>query len=67
MAQFESLRGFSRAEPQDAGDLPVKLRKEARRGWKTTAGALILLAILVALIALSLSGPDVVENVVPMG
>ena len=67
MAQFEGLHGFGRSEPQDADDLPIKLWNEARRQWKTTAGALIFLATLAALIALSLSGPDFAENIVAMG
>lgn len=66
MAQFESLR-FGRAEPQDVGIRPVMLRQKPQQRWKPIVGALVLLAIVVTLIALSRSGPDFAENIISMG
>jgi hypothetical protein len=67
MAQFESTVGASRAGSRDSAAIRVRFRKEAWQRWKFMAGALILLAILIVLIALSLSTTDLAESVVPMG
>ena len=66
LTQFEHVHGSSRAEPRDVGALGAESREDKWRRWKIMAGALILLATVVVLIALSLSAPYFAENVVPM-
>lgn len=67
MGQVESARGASRAEPRDLDALRIWFPKEAGQRWKFIAGAFILFAILIAVIALSLNAPDFAENVVLFG
>jgi len=67
MTLFKSTVGANRARPRDLGALGVGFRREAWQRWKIIAGALILFAILIVLIALSLSTTDFGENVVLMG
>ena len=67
MGQLESARGASRAGPQDLDALWIAFPREAGQRWKIIAGAFILFAILIALIALSLNAPDFGENVVLLG
>ena len=66
MARFERVYGTSRAEPRELGALGVETREEEWRRWKIMAGVLILLATVTVLIALSLSAPELADNVILM-
>ncbi len=67
MAQSESVSMASRAGHRELGAFGVELRKDEWRRWQIMAAALILLAIVTVLIALSLSAPEFADNAALMG